>query len=184
MSLLQMKSIIHIVYNLCRLPIWMLKGNKISLCSRVGSNVLLHGCTIGKYNYIGRNSVFNNVVMGNFCSVAPSVQIGGMEHSWWANSTSTNISDECISDGMTIVEHDVWIAANCIIKQGVHIGIGAVVGANSFVNKDVPPFAIVVGSPAKIIKYRFGEDRQNEILESQYWKYSPDEARKILRSIS
>ena len=74
----------------------------------------------------------------------------------------------------------MWIAANCIIRQGVTIGDGAVVGAGSFVNKDVPPYAIVFGSPAKVHKYRFDQDIIDKLNESHYWEYEPKDAKTLL----
>lgn len=73
----------------------------------------------------------------------------------------------------------MWIAAEAIIAQGVKIGDGAVVGANSFVNKDVPPYAIVVGSPARIIKYRFTDKIIQELQKTEFWNKEPNEARTI-----
>ena len=70
------------------------------------------------------------------------------------------------------------------VKQGVKIGDGAVIGANSFVNKDVEPFSIVVGSPAKHLKYRFGKETQDEIRNSSYWDEKPEKAKQILNTFS
>lgn len=63
-----------------------------------------------------------------------------------------------------VIEHDVWVGDDCLILQGVHIGQGAVIGANSVVTKDVPPYAIVVGSPARLIRYRFSEEIIEQLL--------------------
>lgn len=78
----------------------------------------------------------------------------------------------------------MWLGAGCIIKQGVKIGDGAVVGAGSFVNKDVEPFSIVVGSPAKLLKYRFDEDVREAIVKSGYWDKNPEEAKQILNELN
>lgn len=107
-----------------------------------------------------------------------------MEHSYWYPSISPRLSHYCIFGKKTVIGHDVWIAASAIIKQGVKIGNGAVIGANSFVNKDVPPYAIVVGSPAKILKYRFNQKQIEIIEESKYWEFSPNEARQILARVN
>ena len=94
------------------------------------------------------------------------------------------LSNQCHIPEKTVIGNDVWIGAGCIIKQGVKIGDGAVIGANSFVNKDVEPFAIVVGSPAIIIKYRFSKDIQDKIVESGYWNVDPKQAQKILDNLN
>lgn len=69
--------------------------------------------------------------------------------------------------------HDVWIGRDCTMQMGVNIGTGSVVAANSVVTKDVPPFAIVGGNPAKIIRFRFDEDTISRLLESEWWSYHP-----------
>jgi acetyltransferase-like isoleucine patch superfamily enzyme len=106
-----------------------------------------------------------------------------MEHPYEDMSTSTFLTDNS-KRVLTEVGHDVWIAAGAIIKTGVKIGNGAVVGANSFVNKDVPPYAIVIGTPAKVYKYRFDEKTIAELEKSQYWEQKPSKARQNLLEIN
>lgn len=79
----------------------------------------------------------------------------------------------------TIIGDDVWIGAQAIV-MGVKIGDGAVIGANSFVNKDVEPFSI----PAKFLKYRFGEDVREAIIQSEYWNKVPIKAKQILNKLN
>lgn len=74
------------------------------------------------------------------------------------------------------IGNDVWIGTRAMILDGITIGDGAVIGAGAVVTKNVPPYAIVGGVPAKIIKYRFSQDKINELLASQWWndpKYDP-----------
>lgn len=70
-----------------------------------------------------------------------------------------------------IIGHDVWIGRNAMMKQGLVIGHGAVVGMGSVVTKDVPPYGIVGGVPAKVIKYRFGVDLISDLLDSKWWEF-------------
>ena len=79
------------------------------------------------------------------------------------------------------IGNDVWIGVNSVIKRGVKVCNGVVIGANSFVNKDVPDFAVVAGTPAKIIKYRFEEEKRNRILASNWWNKDLDEAKEIIK---
>ena len=134
---------------------------------------------VGKHCYIATHSILNKVEIGSYTCIAPHVQIGGMQYPYWYPSISPKLSKEYIRND-TKIGHDVWIAAGSIIAQGVTIGNGAVVGANSFVNKDVPPYAIVVGSPARIIKYRFDEDVINELENTEFWNMDVNEARYII----
>lgn len=130
---------------------------------------------------MARRCSFYNVTIGNYCCFGPDVHIGGMQHSYWWYSMSPILSDMCNEPECTHIGNDVWIGAGCIIKQGITIGNGAIIGANSFVNKDVEPFSIVVGSPARLIKYRFDEETCKVIVESKYWEKTPLEAKKSYR---
>jgi acetyltransferase-like isoleucine patch superfamily enzyme len=72
----------------------------------------------------------------------------------------------------TFIGHDVWIGENALIKDGVRIGTGAVVGAGAIATKDVPEYAIVVGAPAKIVRFRFDEATRQKIMKTQWWDKS------------
>lgn len=108
------------------------------------------------------------LIIGNRCSIANGVQflLGG-EHKYTCVTTypykalDLKMGDEAISKGVIEIKDDVWIGYNSLILSGVKIGQGAVIAAGSVVVKDVPPYAIVGGNPAKIIKYRF----EREIIE-------------------
>lgn len=167
-----------------RFPIYRSRNNIISITSEIGKNNLLRNCKVGKWVFIGSLGTFNNVEIGNYTCIAPSCQIGGLEHPYWEASISPKLYKDHSSRKTTHIGHDVWIAANCIIRQGVTIGDGAVIGAGAFVNKDVPPYAIVFGSPAKTHKYRFDQDTINELNDSHYWEYEPKKAKVILDKIT
>ena len=77
---------------------------------------------------------------------------------------------EAVSKGDIIVDDDVWIGQNAVILSGVHIGQGAVVAAGAVVSKDVPPYAVVGGVPAKVIKYRFSQEIIDELMKVDYSK--------------
>lgn len=177
------KRILKIILMCMRQPYFFIKRNSISIYSYISNNTLINQSKIGKYCYIGCNCVMNSTYIGNYTSIAPGVQIGGMEHSYWKGSMSTFLSEECIEGKITHIGNDVWIGAASIIKQGVKIGDGAVIGANSFVNKDVEPFSIVFGSPAKFYRYRFDKQTQEEILKSKYWTLPPKKARIVLQKM-
>ena len=81
------------------------------------------------------------------------------------------------------IGHDVWIGTDAVILRGIEIGDGAVVGANSVVTKDVPPFAIVVGSPARVIRYRFDEIKRQKILDSKWFYYDLQKSKDIIRGL-
>lgn len=81
------------------------------------------------------------------------------------------------------IGHDVWIAEGCIIKEGVTIGTGAVIGMGSVVTKDIPPYGIAVGNPARVIRYRFDEKTIQDLLESEWWNLDDAEIQKIAQYI-
>ena len=178
-----LKSLLKKIRMFVLKPSFILRKSKVGTGSYVGGHTLLNRSVVGKYCYVGCNCVINSTHIGNYTSIAPGVQIGGMEHSYWEGSMSTHLSDECVEGNVTRIGNDVWIGAASIVKQGVKIGDGVVVGANSFVNKDVEPYSIVFGCPAKFYKYRFDKSIQEHLQASGYWKYAPRRAKLVLRQI-
>lgn len=142
--------------------------------------------TLGKYCYIGERCDVTKAQIGNYVSIANNVSIGPGEHSVRSISTSSLFYDspyaELTAEACSIGS-DAWIGVDSIVRRGVSIGIGAVVGANSFVNSDVPNFAIVAGSPARIVGYRFPEDKQTLILQSCWWEHDLEQAKEIMSRI-
>ena len=106
-----------------------------------------------------------------------------MEHDYRKLSTSTRLFNHKDTSTVTI-EDDVWIGASALIKRGVHIGRGAVIGAGAIVLNDVEPYTIVVGSPARKIKDRFDPQTIDVLEQAQWWKNPPKQARQMLQQIS
>lgn len=143
-------------------------------------------CEIGMESYIGKNCYLTKVRIGNYCSIANNISIGQGEHDIDSISTSSLFYDNSYDDltkDDCIIGNDVWIGVDAIVLRGVRIGNGVVVGANSVVTKDVPDFAVVVGSPAKVIKYRFNKEKQEKILGSKWWEKNLDEAKQIIHEL-
>ena len=164
-----------------------LEGN-----NRLGVCTTLINCQMGGYSYIADYSFFNNTSIGRFCSIGPNVKAGcGRHPSRVFVSTSPCFFSIAKQNGTTFVKegyfdeslpitigNDVWVGANVFICDGINIGDGAIIGAGSIVTKDVPPYAIVVGVPAKIIRYRFNENQINFLLKDKWWNMSEIELRK------
>lgn len=142
---------------------------------------------IGKYNYVGENTMITNAIIGNYCSIAPGVKIGLAEHSIQFLTTFNKISSEVNKFKMykspAIIKNDVWIGANVIIKQGVKVGNGAVIGAGAVVTRDIPDYSIVVGIPAKVINYRFDNKKIKLINDSQWWNNDIKKAKEIISNL-
>lgn len=136
--------------------------------------------SVGKETYGEINPLISSegyyLKIGNYVSIAPDVTfILSVEH--YTNHISTfpfqvkilkNKTYEAFGKGDIVVEDDVWIGYGATILSGVHIGQGAIVAAGAIVTKDVPPYAIVGGSPAKILKYRFEENIRNKLDKINY----------------
>lgn len=178
-----MKKIINFILWIFRYPYYKLKGNHIPCSSLLANRVYLNHTNVGKNCYIGSNTSISYTKIGNYCCIASNVVIGGMEHPYWDLSMSPKLSKEYIYGKITTIGNDVWIATGCIIKQGITIGDGAVIGAGSFVNKNVEPYSIVVGTPAVCLKYRDCKRIEDKITESRYWEYSPKYAKQKLNQL-
>lgn len=142
------------------------------------------GAVVGSYNYFGPQVMANNCTISNYCSIGPGVKIGQAEHSISYWTTSQLISKKNINHSLNvkpaIIKNDVWLAANVIVLQGVKIGTGAIVGAGAVVTKDIPDYAVAVGVPAKVIKYRFDQQTIDALLDTEWFEKSPNEASEIL----
>ena len=156
-----------------------------------GKYLFLHEqTTMGSYNHIGNGTMTANAKVGNYCSIAPYVKLGQMEHDLKCVSTSTKIfgpkhgiTDFTGDKEPTVIENDVWLAANVVVLQGVTVHTGAVVGAGAVVTKDIPPYAIAVGVPAKVIGYRFTQESIEKLLDSKWWELPPSEARYLCKKL-
>lgn len=152
----------------------------------------LRAISVGKETYGPINCYYwedknERLIIGNYCSIAAEVTflLGG-NHNYKNISTYPfkvfhfGASKEAETKGPIIVKDDVWIGFGSTILSGVTIGQGAIVAAKSVVTKDVPPYAIVAGNPAKIIKYRFSEEIIKMLMKIDYEKIQSEEKFKIL----
>ena len=142
---------------------------------------LLINVQFGDHSYIARNAQAANVSIGKFCSIGPNFCCGLGIHPLDGFSTSPYLYPNGTEEHKPVfIGNDVFIGANVTILDGVTIGDGAVIGAGAVVTKDIPPYAIAVGVPAKTIKYRFDENTQQLLLAEKWWEKSDEEIQKLI----
>lgn len=142
---------------------------------------LLINVQLGDHSYIARNAQAANVSIGKFCSIGPNFCCGLGIHPLDGFSTSPYLYPNGAEEHKPVfIGNDVFIGANVTILDGVTIGDGAVIGAGAVVTKDIPPYAIAVGVPAKTIKYRFDENTQQLLLAEKWWEKSDEEIQKLI----
>lgn len=155
---------------------------------------------MGEFSYLGMNTYIKNVKdtkIGKYCSISHEVMIGLSQHPTDCLTTHGFICHEkcpAINNILTVpkenvvsfdglkpitIGNDVWIGFRAIIMDGVNIADGAIVAAGAVVTHDVPPYAIVGGVPAKVIKYRFDTETINKLLELRWWDFPPEFVEKL-----
>lgn len=153
----------------------------------------LGDATIGKFSSIGRNTTIRKAIVGNFCSVSYNASIGAASHPMDRISGSAAFfqpkfglcsNKEAIIHKDTIIGHGVWIGCNAVIIEGIKIGNGAIVGAGAVVTKDVEPYSVVGGVPAKHIKYRFNKSIIEHLENSRWWTMNDEFYRRNLSLFS
>ena len=159
---------------------------EIDRTCRVSNLSALAKVRMGKYSYVGAKTGITDAVIGNFCSIAGDVCIGGGIHPMETVSTSPvflrgrnflhkNFATIPYNPSATVhIGNDVWIGANAYIKAGVSIGDGAVIGAHAVVTHDVEPYSVVAGVPARVLYNRFDEKIVRELLQIKWWDWDDE----------
>lgn len=158
--------------------------------------LLRRGLSIGAHTYGYDADTFRlfmlgaRIEVGAYCSFGPEVRVlAGSEHMLDRPSTfpftaalfdpAQGNAGEAIDRGPTVIGNDVWIGLGAVVLSGVRVGDGAVIGAATVVTRDVPPYAVVVGNPARIVRYRFPPDLRERLLRVQWWRWSEEQIRQM-----
>lgn len=161
---------------------WIADNNTFESNCRLGGPAYIAGSNFGAYSYVEVGCRVSLADIGRFCSIGPYSVIGTAEHPDSYVSTHPyfyrslpHIGYDLVTEDQhqdltrTTVGHDVWIGHGAIIKGGVRIGHGAIIGAGAIVTRDVLPYAVVAGVPARLLRYRFEQRTIDVLLESRWW---------------
>jgi virginiamycin A acetyltransferase len=163
-------------------PIYVADGAKV-----------LNGVSLGRYSYVGRNSIVAYTTIGRYCSIAHDCQINNFRNhpTTWLSTHPFQYDAENfeffanyadfhkrtffgdVGQGLIRIGSDVWIGAEVGIFGGVTIGVGSIIGARALVTKDLSVYSIAQGSPAKVVRKRFDESIMNRLLASRWWDLNP-----------
>lgn len=161
--------------------------------TEIGARSTLQNVTLGDYSYCGPNCIFQNVAIGKFANIAAMVRLGPTAHPLdrptlhhftyrrvaygFAETDDTAFFAARAARTLT-VGHDTWIGHGAIVMPGLTIGNGAVVGAGSVVTKNVEPWTIVAGNPARVIRRRFTPEVAEAMERIRWWDWSHEELRE------
>ena len=165
-----------------------IKNTRFGKKTFIGNGSHVVNSELGDFSYIAYNTKCYNTRIGNYCSIGSDCVIGGAEHPLTSISSSPVFYDKknpCkvyfgnwkwdSFSKETIIGNDVWIGDHSLIKAGLSIGNGSVVGMGSVVTKNIPPYEVWAGNPAKFIKRRFNEEIVADLMNSNWWVKEPDD---------
>ncbi len=152
----------------------------------------LRNVSLGDYSYISINSWVSETKIGKFCSIGPNFMCGWGIHPkgglstapmFYSSNRQNGVSfskiDKIEERKMISIGNDVFIGANVSVLDGFSIGDGAIIGTGAVVSKDIPPYAIAVGVPIKIIGYRFDEQQIEKLQKIQWWNFSEEKLQDV-----
>ncbi|WGW00514.1 CatB-related O-acetyltransferase [Vibrio sp. YMD68] len=168
-------------------------NSRLKMYARVKDYAELRDSYLGEYSYIAQRTMVNRSTIGKYTSISNGCSIGLWEHNTSVSTHSFYLfehSGEFVSgykdydkDSVeTFIGNDVWVGASAIILKGVKVGDGAIVGAGAVVTKDVPEYSIVVGNPAKVLKYRFKKEEIEWFKHLKWWDFDREKIQELVDS--
>jgi acetyltransferase-like isoleucine patch superfamily enzyme len=166
--------------------------SKIDSLTKLMPPYKISNAEIEEGTYLAPNSTVSFAQIGKYCSIGPNFLCGWGIHPTNGISTSPMFYSTIQQNGRTfsainkieerkkiIIGNDVFIGANVTVLDGVMIGDGAIIGAGAVVSKDIPPYAIAVGCPISVIKYRFSQDLIDRLLKIRWWEFKNDKLKDV-----
>jgi acetyltransferase-like isoleucine patch superfamily enzyme len=159
-----------------------IKNSRIHPSSKVEAGSQVYNSSFDRHSFCGYHCEINHCEVGSFCSIANHVIVGGGAHpmGWISTSPAFYFGRDSIRAKFseharpaplrTVIGHDVWIGERALVKAGVTIGTGAVIGMGSVVTHDVAPYSIVAGAPARLLRPRFDAGVAQRLLQSEWWE--------------
>jgi phosphonate metabolism protein (transferase hexapeptide repeat family) len=165
-------------------PTCVIKNSTLGAYTSLAAHTTLVESSFGDYSYTAGNVQIIYSEIGKYCSIANSVRINPGNHPQW-RVTQHHMTYRRVEFGLgdkddhaffdwrrahkCVIGHDAWLGHGVIVMPGVHIGIGAIIGSGAVVTKNIGPYEIAVGVPAKVIKKRFSDPIVEQLLSSEWW---------------
>lgn len=159
-----------------------LRKSKVGDHVEINRNCTLDKSVMGSYSYINQNTILKNAEVGKFCCISWNVCLyGGSSHNYlspsmyttyhWKKVFGSTVDTRSSEKSKTIIGNDVWIGNSAIVINGIKVGDGAIIGAGAVVTKDIPPYCVVAGIPAKVIRKRFDDQTIERLLKIKWWNW-------------
>jgi len=176
-------------------PTAVIRASKLGAYTEVGPLCALTEVVMDDYSYVAQGAQFDMTTIGKFCSIAAFTRINPGNHPMERASQAHfqyrsskyfdgEADDESFFDWRrahsVTLGHDVWLGHGAVVLAGNNVGTGAVVAAGAIVTKDVPPYAIVAGNPARIIRMRFEERIGEQLMALAWWDWDHERLRQAL----
>ncbi len=192
------KNLLARLFKRMLLPI--IKKSVLDKTVWIGSGSHIINSKINYGTYLGNDTNCINAVIGKYCSIGNHCNIGAAEHPssyvstspvfydgykkhFWSKKLKLGSLEWDSYSKKVVVGNDVWIGENVLIKSGIKIGNGSIIGAGAVVTKDVPPYEVWAGVPAKFIKKRFPDSIANKLTKSEWWDVPPEKIKDLSRNM-